>query len=175
MQYIRSMMSYGVLLKQSWGTEYMVSRTKHNVFSLLFALIVVGPISWFALDREPPQTRLYGTIASAIDPTRFPRAGEEFVVTWETTPHIRDCSGLVQTEIIDNEHVIWPRLERKAFRSQLNTTILIPPTWLLPSLVAPGPATYRVTTFWYCNWFQRWFDNPIVQIGPDVPFTVLPP
>jgi hypothetical protein len=44
----------------------------------------------------------------------------------------------------------------------------------VPREAEPGRAIYRVTTFFTCNWLQRVLHWPIVQHGPDIPFTIVP-
>jgi hypothetical protein len=50
----------------------------------------------------------------------------------------------------------------------------VTPSVLVPGEAELGPAIYRVTTFFTCNWLQRVLHWPIVQWGPDIPFTIVP-
>jgi hypothetical protein len=148
-----------------------------SVLSYLFDLVVallVGFVAYSMFDNAPPQVRISGYITSHQNPARPPRLGETFDVHWKSTPHVRSCPGEVQIEIIQG-NVIWPVMKRSVFNPKLGSTEFSPAPWPVPEWAKAGPAIYRVTTFWRCNWFQRLFPNwAIVQIGPDIPFTILP-
>ena len=148
-----------------------------RIFPILFQVVVltlVGYVTWVAVDREPPQWRLSGTISVPGRPGEMPVAGTIFIVTWKTTPHIRDCPGIVESEVFDSEHNTWPRPLRGPYEPAPGAISFTPDPWFLPGLAAPGPAVYRVTTFWYCTWFEWWFARPVVQVGPDIEFTIMP-
>jgi hypothetical protein len=148
----------------------------HNIIPILFGIIVVAPLTYMLSDREPPQLRLSGKIVSFDDPTREPRVGEKFKVIWRSTPHRRDCDGDIQIEFIDKDRAIWPSFqERKAFNPSFGAEEFSPDPWRLPSDMSDGPAIYRVTSFWYCTWIQKELHLPVVQKGPDIQFTILPP
>lgn len=131
-----------------------------------------GAYVYAYLDSAPPWVRLSGT----IDPTH---AGESFTPHWHTTPLVRDCPGTLQIEIISSQAkgppLIWPVLQRTVSR-ELHTgqTEYDPPPWPLDRDIPPGSAIYRVTSFWYCNQAQKSVGLPIIQVGPDIPFEVLP-
>ncbi len=133
----------------------------------IIILALLSPFAWMIADREPPWTRLSGH----IDPTM---PGDTFVVHWKTTPLKRWCPGLVQTEIISGS-IIWPVLRRRV-SSEMYVGQIDYDTqpWPLDADTLPGRAIYRVTTFWYCNWLQDRLNWPIIQVGPDIPFVVLP-
>ena len=139
------------------------------------AIFIVAPIAWLGFDNDAPWIRLSGT----IEPTN---AGGLIYVHWKTTPLHRRCHGSIQVEIIsvnDSSELIWPTLSRSSQTGQsrnvkLGQTSWDPPGWPLSRDVPPGPTIYRVTSFWYCNWVQEWFDSPITQIGPDIMFITLP-
>lgn len=149
--------------------------TMIDALSLAFALFVVGPLAYFYFDNTPPQVRLHGYITSASDPNKPPRVGENFTVHWTSTPHVRDCPGEVQVEIMQGDR-IWPVLaKRKAMNPDEGNKTFTPPPWPLPGDIRPGQATYRVSTFWDCNWLQIWLPwHFITEVGPDIEFTVLP-
>jgi hypothetical protein len=133
----------------------------------LIAVVLTIFIGWPIIDRRPPWVRLYGEIA----PTP---AGGEFSVTWHTTPLREACPGQLQIEV-QSGRVIWPVLRRQVSDAlKLGQTTYTTPPWPLALTVPPGEAVYRVTSFWYCNWFQEMFNVPVIQVGPDIEFEVLP-
>lgn len=137
-----------------------------HLLSAFFAVCVCGPFLYWALDREPPWVRLSGTIEPA-------EAGGYFRVHWQTTPLKRACGGTLQIEIMSGR-LIWPVLLRPVSEQlKIGQTEYTPEPWPVFSDIPPGEATYRVTSFWYCNWMQSFFDWPIVQVGPDIKFIVL--
>jgi hypothetical protein len=130
-------------------------------------LLVLSPFAWWVSDRQPPWTRVWGEIEAT-------HAGEAFSVRWHTTPNQRDCPGIVQVEIFSGP-LIWPVMRRAVGTNiAVGQTEYVTPPWPLDSEVPVGTATYRVTTFWYCNWIHVHLNWPIVQVGPDINFKVLP-
>lgn len=138
---------------------------RHGI-GIILAFGVVGPLAFQAMDRKPPWYRISGS----IDPVP---AGGFLTVTWQTTPLVRACPGTLQVELLSG-NLIWPVFQRPVSASTLGETRFTPPPWPVPSEMPLGLAAYRVTSFWYCNWVQEFFDWPIVQVGPDIIFTVLP-
>ena len=140
----------------------------------LLALVIVAPLSYLWLDNVPPQQRIAGYITSHEDPSRQPRLGEDFDIHWTTTRHVRDCPGIVQVEITQG-NVIWPVMKRFVFNPSIGAKEFTPDPWPVPEWAHAGPATYRVTTFWDCNWFQNLIPGwSIIQVGPDIHFEILP-
>jgi hypothetical protein len=144
----------------AWGWRHLIGA--------LITLLIAAPLAYFAADRTPPWKRLSGE----IEPVH---AGDQLTVHWHTTEMVRACPGTVQVEIISGR-LIWPTLAGQVTADEkiVGRSDYTPPPWPVDQRVPPGTATYRVTTHWYCNWLQSWLDWPIEQIGPDVPFTVLP-
>lgn len=138
-----------------------------HLFAAIISVGVFGPLLYMAVDRDPPWVRLSGTIEPA-------RAGGDIVVTWKTTPLLRTCPGTLQIELISGK-LIWPVLLRPVSPTlRVGQTEYTPEPWPVFRDVPPGHTIYRVTSFWYCNKLQRFFDWPIVQVGPDISFVVLP-
>lgn len=138
-----------------------------HVFAAIVSIGICGPFIYMAVDREPPWTRLSGT----IEPVS---AGGYLTVHWKTTPLVKVCPGTLQVEIISG-NLIWPVLQRPVSSSlRLGQVDYTPEPWPVFRDVPPGETTYRVTSFWYCNWLQRFLDWPVIQVGPDIKFLVLP-
>lgn len=141
----------------------------------ILALVVVGPLAWMAFDRAPPLD-LYDGI---IDPNDLPKGGTASV-TWRATFSGRDCPGATQRELVDSRRGLWPQLTRErkgVFKPDEDNsrqgTVTTPPLEL-PEGMSSGPATYRVTNFYYCNWLQHALHWPIVRVSPPIHFEVLP-
>lgn len=150
--------------------KYIIS----EIVIAMFAMFVIGPIAWMAFDRNPPWWRLHGT----VEPYRVHR-GERITATYTASPLTRYCPGKVQREVIDVQRNLWPKLSASTVASweqdhDAVTGTVITPGVIIPPSAAYGSAVYRVTTFWYCNPLQRWLDWPIVQVGPDLPFEIIP-
>lgn len=147
----------------------MITTMKQPYRFIIDALffLALSPFAWWLADREPPWIRIWGE----IQPTR---AGDLFSVHWHTTPLSRECPGTLQVEVMSG-YVVWPVLRRQV-NSELNIGQIdyIAPPWPLAISVPRGTAKYRVTSFWFCNWMQEWLNWPIIQVGPDVEFEVLP-
>jgi hypothetical protein len=154
-----------------------LSSSKKNSFWLLHmpwivALFIIGPFLYLAMDRSNPWIRISGTLEPSIV-----EAGTETTATFRVTRFTRYCEGTVQREIIDSQKNIFPKLSRQTVGIWEPTeipdvgTIATPPV-IIPDLAAPGPAIYRVQTFFYCNWLQKVFQWPIIQVGPDIEFMI---
>lgn len=151
----------------------------------LLAVLVIGPIGYMAMDRTAPQVRERGFIIAhdvpgcateqdAEDQRCWPRIGGFFDVHWISTPHVRDCPGVVQVEVMQG-NVIWPVMKRGVFNPPVGSIAVDPDPWPVPDYIRPGKAVYRVSTFWQCNLLQRVLPNfSIYQVGPDLEFHVLP-
>lgn len=141
----------------------------------IVALFILGPLAWLAFDRTPPLLLYDG----AIEPNIVHRGQEGITVTWRATFSGRDCPGQSQRELVDSHRSIWPQLARARkgiFKpdapDSMIGTVVTPPL-SIPEMV-PGPATYKVTQFYYCNWLQRILHWPIVQSSPYIRFEVAP-
>ena len=149
-----------------WWSLFRHSWVQHLTGAFI-ALFIVGPILYLALDREPPWVRLRGEVIEEV------HAGGTLQIKWYTTPLQRVCPGTLQVEIISGR-LIWPVLQRPVGANKLGTTEYTPAPWPVFSDIPPGPAIYRVSSFWYCNWLQELTGWSIVQVGPEIPFIVLP-
>jgi hypothetical protein len=152
-----------------------------NAVPLAIAAAVAAWLVLMAFNREPPWIRIEGT----LDPPAVQRGHQvqaHFIaVLPEPEQHApRYCPGRVQREIVDNARHVWPRLSGetvavwRAIPNGQGRGEFVTPSVRVPDEAEPGPAIYRVTTFFTCNWLQRVLHWPIIQQGPDLPFTVLP-
>jgi hypothetical protein len=154
----------------------MKDLAKHYYFiPQIIAVMIVAPLSWMAFDRTPPLALYDGVITPNV--VRKNQAGVKLV--WRARFSGRDCPGLSQREFVDSIRGLWPQLAHSRAGifvpdpgSQTVGTVTTPPL-MIPDM-APGPATYQVTQFYYCNWLQRFLHWPIVQPSPYVRFEVAP-
>ena len=146
-----------------------------HVTGAILALCVFGPLFYMAMDREPPFTRLTGTLVpDAVD------RGGNVAVRFVTTRRYRsDCPGQVQQEIVDSQNTIFSKLVRETGPSRWEDDPTNPSREIfygrpvgIPEQAAPGRALFRTVTFRYCNVLQRTLHWPIIQIGPDIFFTI---
>lgn len=156
---------FTIFLKSAWG---------RHIVGAAIALLIVAPLLYMALEREPTFTLLDG----ALIPSPIKR-GEKAQVIWHVKFSGSFCEGKMQREIIDSRRQLWPYVIRDR-----SARFVADPTnpgygWIetaplqLPDGIATGPATYRVTVFWYCNWLQRKLEWPIVVDRPVINFEVL--
>lgn len=140
------------------------------------ALIIVAPLAWMALERTPPLRLHHGELfPSVVYPGQ-----SDIEVVWQAHFSGRDCPGDTQRELIDSQANLWPKLRRArggVFHPRQGTpregTVTTPPLDI-PSQMEPGPAEYRVTQFYYCNWLQRVLHWPIIETSEAIPFMVIP-
>jgi hypothetical protein len=147
---------------------------RHYLFLPQIVAIFFGYLTWLAMDRTPPLILFDGKVTPAIV-----RKGQEGVkVVWDADFAGRDCPGYSQRELVDSGHHLWPELRRaragifKADPDHPLTGKVVTPPLIIPNLL-PGPARYRVTQFYYCNWLQRLLEWPIIQTSPFIKFEVV--
>lgn len=150
---------------------------RQEIIAIVFALVIVAPLMWWASDRAPPVWRVSGE----LEPSSVVR-GEKAHVRFRVVKRTRtDCPGRVQQEIVDSQNTIFSKLGRATGPSRYEPDtwgdpryeILVGQDVTIPEQAAPGPAIFRTVTFRYCNWVHSFFSWPIVQIGPDIRFTIL--
>lgn len=139
---------------------------KCHVAALVVSVGVAGPIAWQVFDRTLPFERTSGLI---LPPD--PHPGSQMTVKWEGRIN-RHCSGTIRREIIDSQGKVHQIADVPS-----DITVLVSPTsfkrtFTLPSSVVPGPAFYKSTSYFVCNWTQRWW--PIKGEFPAIPFNVQP-
>ncbi len=156
-----------------------------------FALLVVGPITYWVTDRTPPQVRLRGVLVQCPDVDKnnngnFDTCYVPSVITpgdtvrvkyWTTKRSRPDCPGTVQQEIISSRNTIFSKFGRPtgpakwgASQDNPDEDFFIGQEVVIPEPISGGPSIFRSVTFRYCNWLQRALHWPIVQTGPDIPF-----
>jgi len=146
--------------------------TRHLVGAMI-SLLIVAPLLWMALDREPTFTLLEGSIIP--NPIR---RGETATIVWRVKYSGSVCEGKMQREIIDARRQLWPYVIRERGAKYHPDPDYPGYGWIetvpltLPDGIAPGPASYRATVFWYCNWLQRQLEWPIVVDRPVITFEV---
>jgi hypothetical protein len=165
----------------SWLAEHVTETATRkyvlvaHITGAILSLCLFGPLFFMALDREPPFKRLEGSLV----PDRVDRGGSA-VVRYVTTKRFRsDCPGQVQQEIVDSQNTIFSKLARETgpsrweeFPGDPRKEIFYGRPVAIPEQAAPGRALFRTVTFRYCNFVQRLLHWPIVQIGPDLHFTI---
>jgi hypothetical protein len=91
----------------------------------------------------------------------------------------RDCPGNTSRELVDSHRNLFPFLTRAragVFHPDANDSAhgyVTTPPLVIADAMAPGPAVYYVTVFYYCNWLQRLLDWPIVAKYPPIQFEVV--
>ena len=136
--------------------------------------VFFGYIVWLATDRTPPLTLFDGQIIPNIV-----RPGEQVSILWQAYYSGRDCPGDTQREQIDSKRHLYTENKRAragVFKAAPGTpflgTVETPPLNIPDPPWSPGRAKYRVTQFYYCNWFQRLTEWPIVQVSPFIFYEV---
>lgn len=148
-----------------------------------FLACCIGGMVWvtsYAIDRTPPFVRLYGhLIPDKVLPGDFVQV--RYIVTKRVRP-TDACPGQLQQEIVDSEKTIISKAVRETGPSKwephpdnTHLEVFTGHPVQIPIGMAPGPAIFRTATFRLCNQFQYIMRWPIVQVGPDLPFTILDP
>lgn len=142
----------------------------------LIALLVVAPVAWMLfIDRAPPLVLYDGHLV----PDKVYPGQVNVQVLWRARFAGRDCGGYSQRELVDAQANLWPKLTQPRAGifhpspgNPMDGTVTTPPLEIPPQMTL-GPARYRVTQFYYCNWLQRWLDMPIVQTSVAIELEVV--
>lgn len=164
-----------------------------NIATAIITGIIVGPFTWMLLDRDPPYIRESGRIL----PVHHSMCGAEtgppldgmihpgscLEVIWTIVP-LRICkpSGPfnVQRTVVDQQGKHALPVTHSIYSPRAKT---IPPPgeddiiryFALPPHGPIGPATYRSSASFVCNWLQEylpWIGWPIVVDMPSIEFVV---
>jgi hypothetical protein len=83
-----------------WETLMLARR--NDVSAIIFALVVIGPATWWALDRQVPyQAEPIGVVPSPV------HIGEEVVAEWNTRVLREGCFGTFQRTVTDGANIVW--------------------------------------------------------------------
>lgn len=129
-----------------------------------FAMCIIAPIAFMALDRDLPYDAQAGEIAPPD-----PHPGETVQVHWRGV-RTRSCVGTVHRTIIDSRGVTYTMIAVDAVYDQPQNAISLTREFALPVQIAPGPAIYKAHTEFVCNPVQRFW--PISMDAPPVHFNI---
>lgn len=140
----------------------------------ILACATVGPVTYMAVDREPPFVRVWGEIIPGEVESE-----QEFEVHWvlRVNEH-RNCKPFgrfsVERAIIDSAGAITPFRPVSSIADPLNTMTEIRRKVRLPMGLTKGPARYHVSAKFTCNILQEIMRWPVAVEHPDIPFVVKP-
>lgn len=140
---------------------------RKNIYAALFAIFVIGPITWVAMDREPPFLLTEGhTIPAKI------RHGELFQLQWKYYNLPRRCPGIIYLYLRDSSGKIWVGEPMTAAFGlitedsvEIKGTLISGHKRVMPDDIAPGPAKIYLTNDFYCN-FTQYLWPLRVSFGP---------
>lgn len=155
------------------------------IIAAFVSCLIIAPLFWMALDRDPPYIRESGEVVPA-DPAECGLLGESdsvinpgdcVTVKWRIAAR-RNCvpntPNNVTRRIQDSEKVLHTIAPSKGV---IGTTPKIPSQlnrhFQIPSGAASGRALYKSTACFACNPMQRFF-WPICISMPDVEFDIHP-
>src|ERR1035437_3307158 len=141
-----------------------------NVIAAVVLLVIIIPGTWLVTDREPPLVLISGVaIPSAVV------VGGTYRLKWTFKPANRACGGAVSWVLVDSERTRWTQPSEP---TELNYKILnsddkavVGREHIVPSGAAPGPAIFKTTADFVCNFTQHWW--PIHVEYSDVIINVL--
>jgi len=136
-----------------------------SIIAAAVSVLIVAPLVWMSLDREPP----YEIISGAIDPER-PTPGATIMVNW-TVKTIRSCrvkSQGVTRELVDSKgvtHTYTPTPTHFTPGDDLVQRVV-----QLPDTLPVGVTKYHSIACYSCNPLQELF--PVCIHTPDITFIV---
>lgn len=142
-----------------------------HIPAAIFALGIVAPIAWMALDRTPPYTRTEGVMVPD-DPT----PGDFVAIRWKLNVR-KVCPPATEKNIYRS--IVTASGRNIKFepiigyiggsRKELNRTE-ITREFQIPNTVEAGSAIYRAEACFACNPIHHFF--PVCVTAPEVPFTI---
>ena len=154
---------------------------RYEIIGAAFAIGIVGPIAWMAMDQSPA-LEIVSVHAPSAPVDRLGSLRLEVQAVYLRP----DCSGEGQRKFVDvSRQTIWT--EPYDFRTgigfdgkpvTIGRPLQLPPIIVtVPRAMAPGPATYQNNIRFYCNALQKmlgrqwsWFS--IISRPPPVNFIV---
>lgn len=153
---------------------------RYEVAAAIFAVTIVGPIAWWAMDKAPAlEIVRVESPAAPVDQLGALR------LRYTAVYKRGDCSGEGQRKFVDvSGRATWT--EPYEFRTglgydgrpvQLGKPVDLPPVSITVPRMAPGAATYENLTRFYCNPLQKllgrqWPAFSIAMRLPQIDFTV---
>ena len=145
------------------------------VIPAIFCAIVVAPITWMLVDREPPYTRVAGWVMPPA-PGGAIRRGDEISIEWAIDIR-RQCTPLkmrnVTRRIIDStgRYYDYEPVEINFDNGPGggHKRIVVRP-FKLPRAIETGRTKYHSAACYYCNPIQQLF--PICINAPEIEFII---
>lgn len=146
--------------------------TYHKIAAVSVSVLILAPLLWMLLDRDPPYTRLSGRVLP-----EDPKQGDFITVDWKIEVH-RNCPPSrrlnVSRRVIDatGKHHDYEPVEG------VFGTVPGPPLpgitrgFQLPPDIAIGSARYQSSACFACNPVQNLF--PVCIDQPEINFTIRP-
>ena len=141
-----------------------------NVGAAIFAVVVAGPLTWWAIDRTPA----YEVVAVGHAVPNPVKAGEELDLVREVRVNRSNCEAWFNREIIDSTGFVWTFPVTRSTFAQLQVGQY--PThsvtrFVVPYGVAAGDAKVFSNIWSACNPVQKFF--PVHQKTPELKIMVL--
>lgn len=146
----------------------MNTSMKSVLKSAIVAFLVVGPVTYFLFDREPPYEYLSGEV---FPPD--PEIGSQISVHWRVKFN-RFCPGWVQRDITDRRGYVWHNVGtpvKNILHAINGAEADIVNSFELPRQLGIGPAHYQAHVSYRCNWLQNWV-WPILVSTPVLSFEI---
>lgn len=153
-------------MKMPWAKHSFIAA---NVFAAIFAVFIVAPLTWTALDRAPAYT-IHDLLI--IPPAATP--GSAGRLEWKFAVNREGCSGTFQRVITDSSNL------QRIYDVVPDTFVYLPlgehqtlntHPFMLPADLPSGKTILTVTIRTWCNWMQRIYPVQQVVIAD---FTTLP-
>lgn len=143
----------------------------------MFSAVVIAPLVFSALDRDPPFRLLSGeTIPQAIE------RGSEYRIKWIKLDLPKICPGTVYRVIYDGDGVVWTMAPVPSVFSQVRDSVFVSSAIGYPNVMpsgaglsGPGKTQAKISTWtiFECNWFQHPWLFPLRFDWPDIQITIL--
>lgn len=151
-------------------TRFRKALILKHICAAILAIVIAGPLAWWAIDRTPPYTMSDGR------PVPNPaKAGDELDLLWHVEVVREGCTGKFQRILIDANNSVW------TFMPMVSSFVSLPVgehkthslfKFAIPHGVAPGPAKVYTVTTYECNPVHRFW--PIVSKQPTLDLMISP-
>lgn len=136
-----------------------------NVVAALFAILVAGPITWWAIDRTPA----YSVVEAGHAEPNPIKVGQPLDLVRVIMVYREGCDGWFNREIKDQSGYVWtfPITQSTFVPFKLGHYVTHSVTpFIVPRGVAEGEATVTSNIWSVCNPVQKLF--PVYQRAPSV-------
>lgn len=136
-----------------------------NIMACAVALGLVAPVVFQAFDSRTAYVINHGrTVPAEVV------QGGKYQVQWDMISTGRNCSTIFVSQTISDSQEKITIID--SWTTYFNT-LFVGRERVMPESIAPGDAELRVSSKFYCNYFQWIMDRPVIKHWPPIKTKIL--